>query len=261
VHGNIQIFDDVDSLLDTLLMQWQSVGVESIADHEAFHVALAGGSTPRSFYAELAKAEVKGFVPWSKVHLYFGDERCVPQDHKDSNYRMAHEVLVSQVAIPASQVHAMYPPFNSAKQRAKQNTGKNAKESAAYYSELLEKKLSKDTDGNPVFDLILLGMGEDGHTASLFPDTEILSENRRSVSAQYVDKLAAWRVSLTFSAINAARHVAILVVGDSKASVLSELSKLPTSDVRYPIQQVNPQGDLQWYLDKSAASLLVSGRR
>jgi 6-phosphogluconolactonase len=244
VHGSIHIFDDIDSLLDALVDQWREIGAEAIADHGAFHVALAGGGTPQHFYERLAHIDLENSVEWDKVHLYFGDERCVPPDHKDSNYRMAREALFSRVAIPASQIHAMFSPELDAEQNA------------ACYASLLERQLTKDVDGRPVFDLVYLGMGEDGHTASLFPGTEILNETVKSVAAQFVDKLGVWRISLTYPTINAARHVSVLVVGDSKATVLSEISTLSQADIRYPIQRINPQTDLHWFVDAAAAHLV-----
>lgn len=246
MHGNTQVFYDVDSLLDALVSHWQKIVEESIADHGGFHVALAGGSTPRNFYTRLAQCGVEDSVDWGKVHIYFGDERCVPQDHADSNFRMAHETLFSKVDIPASQIHAMFTPLLSPAQNA------------AHYASLIEQQLAKDGNGNPIFDLVLLGMGDDGHTASLFPDTEILNVDENSVAAQFVDKLGAWRVSLTYPTLNAARNVVVLVVGANKADILSELSRSASDEIRYPIQGVNPQGDLQWFLDKAAAYHLVS---
>lgn len=245
MHGNIRIFDDVDSLLDALARQWQTIAEQSIADHGAFHVALAGGGTPRSFYTRLTQRDMKDAVAWGKVHIYFGDERCVPQDHEDSNYRMAKETLFSKLDIPASQVHPMYSP------------GLSPEKNAAHYASVIEQSLSKDANGNPVFDLVLLGMGEDGHTASLFPDTEILQEQKKTVAAQFVEKLGVWRISLTYPTLNAAQHVALLVVGENKANILSEISTLPPGIMRYPVQVINPQGDLQWFLDKAAAHLIA----
>jgi len=245
MHGSTQVFDDIDSLQDALVGHWQKIARESIADHGAFHVVLAGGGTPRDFYNRLTQGDTKDSVPWDRVHIYFGDERCVPQDHVDSNFRMAREALFSKVSIPASQIHAMVIPSLSPEQNA------------ARYAELLDQQLLKDVNGHPVFDLVLLGMGGDGHTASLFPDTEILHEDKKWVAAQFVDKLSAWRISLTYPTLNAAHHVAVLVVGESKAEMFSELAKSSSNDTRYPIQGIKPQGDLQWFLDKSATCLVV----
>lgn len=245
MQGNVHIFDDPDALLDALVRHWQSIAEASIADYGAFHVALAGGGTPRQLYARLTQADVRDSVAWDKVHIYFGDERCVPPGHEDSNYRMARETLFSRLPIPASQIHPMYNPERTPEQNA---TG---------YARLLEQQLAKDADGNPVFDLVLLGMGEDGHTASLFPDTEILDEHKRPVAAQFVGKLGVWRISLTYPTLNAARHVAMLVVGATKAGILADIARLPADEVLYPVQGIKPVGDLQWFLDRAAARLLT----
>lgn len=244
MHGRARIFDDLDSLLDALLCEWKNLAEESIADHGAFHVALAGGSTPRELYTRLTEVKMGNSVAWDKVHLYFGDERCVPQDHAESNFRMAKETLFSRVGIPESQVHPMFLPSLS------------PDENASKYAQLISDCLPKNMNDDPVFDLVLLGMGEDGHTASLFPETEILNEQKKPVAAQFVEKLGVWRVSLTYLTLNAARHVILLVVGENKASILSEISALSSNEVRYPVQGVNPQGDLQWFLDKSASHLI-----
>lgn len=249
VHGSTQIFDNVDSLLDALVVLWKNIAKESIADHGVFHVALAGGGTPRNFYERLSKNNSKNSIAWDKVHFYFGDERYVPQDHVDSNFRMADETLFSKLGIPASQIHAMVTPSLS------------PEENAERYASLLDQQMEKDVDGHPVFDLVLLGMGGDGHTASLFPATEILHENKKWVAAQFVDQLNVWRVSLTYPTLNAARHVAILVVGEAKAAIFSELTKLSPNDTRYPIQGIRPRGDLQWFLDKAATRLVVGDDR
>ena len=245
MHGNTQIFDDVDSLLNALVDYWQEIAKESIADHDAFHVALAGGGTPRDFYQRLTQHDVKDSIEWNKVHIYFGDERYVPQDHTDSNFRMAHEALFSKVDIPVSQIHAMV------------NSSLSPEQNAARYASLIDRQLVKDVNGFPAFDLVLLGMGGDGHTASLFPDTEILHENKKWVAAQFVEKLGVWRVSLTYPTLNSARHVAVLVTGEAKAEIIAELATLPPTDIRYPIQGINPRGDFQWFLDKSATRLVV----
>ena len=245
MYGNAHIFDDADSLLTALVDHWQKIARESIADHDGFHVALAGGGTPRDFYKQLVQSDTKNAVAWNKVHIYFGDERFVPQDHIDSNFQMAKDTLFSKVDIPSSQIHAMVDPSLSPEQNA------------ARYASLLDQQLLKDANGNPVFDLVLLGMGGDGHTASLFPNTEILNEDKKSVAAQFVDKLGVWRVSLTYPTLNAARHVVVLVVGEGKAEILSALAKSSSADSRYPVQGIKPRKDLQWFLDKAAAHLAI----
>ncbi len=245
MNGRTHIFESIDALYAALEKQWQLVAHAAIADHGAFHVALAGGGTPRNFYKKLAQQSTVDESCWHKTHLYFGDERCVPQDHPDSNYRMAKETLLSVAPLLPEHVHAMFSADFSVEQNV------------AQYEKLLHDTLPLDAGGYPVFDLVLLGMGDDGHTASLFPDTAILHESVKPVAAQFVQKLNAWRMSLTFPAINAASHVAILVVGDAKAEVLADIfSAEQDAVVRYPVQQVNPVGQLDWYLDTAAAHLL-----
>ncbi len=247
MNGSSHIFENIDALYAALEKQWQLIAHAAIADHGAFHIALAGGSTPRNFYKKLAQQLVVDERCWHKTHIYFGDERCVPQDHSDSNYHMAKEALLSAVPLLPEHVHAMF------------STDFSVEQNVARYESLLHDALPQDVNGCPVFDLVLLGMGEDGHTASLFPDTEILHELIKPVAAQFVQKLDAWRISLTFPAINAANHVAILVAGDAKAKILADIFSAEKNMVaRYPIQQVDPTGQLDWYLDIAAAHLLNS---
>ena len=245
MNGSSHIFENIDALYSALEEHWRSVALAAIADHGSFHVALAGGGTPKNFYTRLASSSAIDNECWKQTHVWFGDERCVPQNHADSNFRMASEALLNQVPVQAGHVHAMYSAEFS------------AKENAEKYSDALLSCLPKNASGLPVFDLVLLGMGDDGHTASLFPDTDILNEIERPVAAQFVTKLDAWRVSLTFPVINAAAHVAILVAGEAKAQILSSLSSASKKDeLRYPIQRVNPDGCLDWYLDVDAVRLL-----
>jgi len=182
---------------------------------------------------------------WEGTHIYFGDERCVPQDHPDSNYRMARETLLAATPLLPEKVHAMFLADIS------------VEENVQRYNKLLCATLPLNEDGFPVFDLVLLGMGEDGHTASLFPGTEILHESARPVAAQFVKKLDAWRISFTFPAINAACHVAVMVVGKRKSEIIPDILSASKSNVaHYPIVEVNPTGQLDWYLDAAAAQLL-----
>jgi len=245
MNGNTHIFETMNALYAALEKQWQRVAQMAIADHGAFHVALAGGSTPRNFYKKLTQQPAIDESCWHKTHIYFGDERCVPQDHPDSNYRMAKETLLSVVPLLPEHVHAMFSADFSVEENVRQ------------YESLLHDTLPLDAKGCPVFDLVLLGMGEDGHTASLFPETDILYESAKPVAAQFVQKLNAWRMSLTFPAINAASHVVMLVAGDAKAKILADIFAADKNAVaRYPVQQVNPTGQLDWYLDIAAAQQL-----
>jgi 6-phosphogluconolactonase len=225
---------------------------EAIASHGRFAVALAGGSTPKAAYALLATDEYATRVDWSRVHIFWGDERCVPPDHPDSNYRMAREALLDHVPLPAENVHRM---------RGELEPGQAARE----YEAVLRTFFSPSgADGEaqgetlfPSFDLILLGMGDDGHTASLFPGTVAIHEQTRWVVAQRVEKLEAWRITLTPVVINAAANVTFVVSGAGKAERLRQVLNGPRQPDVLPAQVVDPDsGRLYWLVDGSAASSL-----
>ena len=246
MYGNTHIFESMEALYEALENHWRLIAKHAIDDHGAFFVALAGGSTPRKFYERLAKQDQISNHEWKKTHIYFGDERCVPQGHEDSNYRMVKESLLSKVALLPEHVHAMF------------SADMSMKDNVENYNLLLNGELPLDGQGHPVFDLVMLGMGEDGHTASLFPGTEILNVSESPVASQFVKKLDSWRMSLTFPSINAARHVAIIVAGEGKAEILSAVfSEVESGEEFYPIQKVRPAGQLDWYLDVAAARQLL----
>jgi 6-phosphogluconolactonase len=202
-------------------------------------VALSGGSTPRGTHELLAEPPLRDLVPWDAVHVFWGDERCVPPDHADSNYRMAHETLLARVPIPARNVHRV--PTEQGSPVAV----------AAYYEREIRAHFELEVEAMPRFDLILLGMGPDGHTASLFPDSPALDEQQRLVVPSSIDYMPHPRVTFTFPVINNARHVAFLVTGHDKApKVAAALS----GDPSVPAGRVRPTaGELRWYLDRTAA--------
>ena len=213
----------------------------SIAERGAFRIALAGGSTPRALYALLAQSQAD-FTRW---HVYFGDERAVPPEHSDSNFRMAREAWLAAGQVPQAQVHRM---------QGELGTGRAA---AQYERELISSFGSREV---PRFDLLLLGMGADGHTASLFPGTTALSEARLFVASTWVEKLSSNRVTLTLRTLNAARHALFLVAGADKAPALREVLHARADGPRLPAALVRPwEGGLTWVVDSAAASAL-SGR-
>jgi 6-phosphogluconolactonase len=208
-----------------------------------FTVALAGGSTPRSLYSMLASSEFVDRISWPQVYLFWSDERCVPPDHADSNYRMANESLISRVPIPVGNIHRM------------EGEGE-PKTSASRYEAVLKRVLQLSDKGIPRFDLVLLGMGEDGHTASLFPDSEALQETKRLVTAVYVEKLKSYRFTLTLPVLNHAANVFFLVAGESKAGILRKVFLGNDGPEKYPVLGVKPQdGRVLWFADQAAASL------
>lgn len=204
------------------------------------HVALAGGSTPRAMNTLLARTPRRDRIDWSKVTFYFGDERCVPPDHVDSNYRMTRETLFQPLAIESAAIFRIHgedePPA-----------------AASAYDELLLKTL-----GNPpVFDLLNLGMGPDGHTASLFPGTLAGLDDRRSVVANFVPKFDAHRITVTPYVIAAARSVMITAGGAEKAASLRAVLTGPFDIEHYPAQLVRAlDGKARWFVDEAAAELL-----
>ncbi len=206
-----------------------------------FAVALSGGSTPKALYSLLASADYCARLNWTRIHLFWGDERCVPPDHPESNFRMVHETLLGKISMPPENIHRI----------AAEN--EPAAAAAAYESEL--KNFFGVANGTwPAFDLILLGLGEDGHTASLFPRTTVLDEVEHFVAAIYVAKLQSYRLTLTLPVINAAAQVTFLVSGTSKAKILREILGSSGASFDYPVAKVRPSaGQLTWMFDADAA--------
>jgi 6-phosphogluconolactonase len=238
----VRVFADPESVARAAARRVAELAREAIDERGAFSLALSGGSTPRRIYELLAGDEFRDSVDWRGVHVFFGDERTVPADHAESNYRMANEALLSRVPLPAENVHRV------------EGLG-DAAANASNYESVMRGFFGGDEW--PRFDLVMLGMGDDGHTASLFPGTVALSERRAWVAANWVEKLGAWRVTLTAPAINAARHVLFLVTGAAKAERLREVLKGERDPSRLPSQLIRPhEGALEWFVDRPAASRL-----
>lgn len=217
---------------------------EAVSVRGRFTAALSGGKTPVALYALLAKPPLVSRIPWNRVHLFWGDERCVPPDHADSNYRLVRELLIDHVPLPTANVHRMHGEMDPV-------------EAAANYEGRLRDFFAEHGGGAPVFDFVLLGLGEDGHTASLFPGTGPVRETSRWVVGHYVDAQMGWRITLTLPVINAARLVVFIAAGASKAAVVKKiLQGHPRPDI-LPAQAVRPDpGKLLWMLDREAAKLL-----
>jgi len=234
--GQVRVFQDIASLAQATAERFVELAGQSIEDHQRFLVALSGGSTPRPLYELLATGAFADRIDWTRVEVFFTDERCVPPDHLDSNYRMARLALLDKVPIPPGNVHRIrggLPPTDAA---------------LAYHNEL-GSALSRDGR----LDLILLGMGPDGHTASLFPGSGALDEKSTDVVATYAEPLHSWRVTLTLPALNAAMSILFLVSGAEKAPVLARVF----SGEALPAGLVRPSaGTLTWFVDQEAASLV-----
>lgn len=207
-----------------------------------FTIALAGGSTPRSLYMLLASPEYQTRLDWGKTEFFWGDERHVPPDHAESNYRMAQEAMLSPLAITKKHIHRILGELP------------HAKEAAEQYEDVLRTSFENSSSQIPQLDLILLGMGPDGHTASLFPGTDAVRESTRWVAAPWVEKFKTFRITMTPVFINHARQVTFLITGKEKAKVLSAVMEGPFQPNVLPSQIINPtSGDLTWLLDQEAA--------
>ncbi|HVG37927.1 MAG TPA: 6-phosphogluconolactonase [Pyrinomonadaceae bacterium] len=225
--------------------RWTEIAAAASAARGRFTVALSGGSTPRALYQLLATPEWRDRTPWPATHLFWGDERHVAPDHADSNYRMAREALIDHVALPPANIHRMKGEMA------------DASLAATEYEEELRRVFQLSDGEPPRFDLILLGLGNDGHTASLFPGTEALAETKLLVAAQWVEKLATTRLTLTYPVINAAGVVMFLVSGAEKAETLREILEGDAPVTQYPAKGVQPAaGELLWLIDRGAGSHL-----
>lgn len=245
-QGQIRLCRDLDDVSFRAAELFVRLGHEAVSSSDRFTVALAGGSTPKALYALLATDPFRLQIPWPAVHLFWGDERCVSPDHPDSNYRMAREAFLAKIPIPAENVHRM-PAEDEDHDRA-----------AAEYERALRTFFGVPGGEMPRFDLVLLGMGEDGHTASLFPGTDVLRETERLVAANYVEKVGMYRLTLTTPVINHAANVVFLVSGESKASVLREVLEGEYQPQRLPSQLVRPgKGHLLFIIDHAAAKELA----
>jgi 6-phosphogluconolactonase len=236
---SVNIYESSAELAEAAAQEFAARAGEAIDQRGRFAVVLAGGSTPKATYEILAR-DYADRIDWSNVHFFFGDERSVPPDHEGSNYRMAREALLDHV--PAGSVHRMQgelPPDEAAE---------------AYEQELRDFFGSEEL---PRFDLILLGTGGDGHTASLFPETAALEVHDRWVVANPVLKLETTRITLTVPVINAARAVYFLVAGEGKAGPVAEILEGTPDPRQYPATLIQPQGGPKWMLDRPAASELT----
>jgi len=240
----VRVVDDPAALAREGAEAFVRLANEAVEAHGSFSVALSGGSTPKVLFGLLA-TEYLDRVPWRGVHVFWGDERHVGPEHPDSNYRMAREAMLSKVPIPEENVHRV------------EAENPDAAAAADAYARTLDASFHPEAGAFPRFDLVMLGMGPDGHTASLFPHTEALGERSSTVVANWVAKFDTHRITLTVPVLNAAANVLFLVAGADKAEALREvLQGEPNSD-EYPSQLVRPtSGRLVWLVDRAAASLL-----
>jgi 6-phosphogluconolactonase len=237
----IRVLEGPSELFRAAALEFSDLAAEAVRARGRFSVALSGGSTPKSLYALLATGAVP--VPWEKVCVFWGDERHVPPDDTESNYRMANEAMLSKVPVAPGNIFRI------------EGEEKDAQVAAARYEKILVNFFDLNAGEFPRFDLILLGLGPDGHTASLFPDSAALQEKHQLVMANWVEKFHADRITLTLPVLNNAAEAVFLVSGKEKAGILHQV--LGGRAGQFPSQLIRPdQGKLVWMLDHAAASEL-----
>jgi len=246
-NPKIQIVADVDAMSRAATETIVAHISESLQTRDVFSIALSGGSTPRRLYALLANdAKLREQILWERVHFFWGDERHVPPDHPESNYRMAYNALLSKVPIPSINIHRI---------RAEDS---DADKAAADYEQEIRRFFKINAGQMPRFDCVLLGMGPDGHTASLFPGTSALEETERMAVANWIKKFQSYRITLTVPLFNNADRILFLVGGMEKANTLKLVLEGDAKASRFPVQLIQPtRGDVTWFLDRSAAGRLA----
>jgi len=213
----------------------------AVASKGRFNVAVSGGSTPLRLY-EILGSTLRKDVPWDRTEIFWADERCVPPDHGDSNYKGVQDALLSRIDIPAANIHRIKGEMSS-------------EEGAREYEEELKRYFTNS--GSYAFDLVILGLGEDGHTASLFPESAALAEKERFAINVYVEKLRSWRITLTIPVLNNSSNILFLVTGLRKACILKEILGGSGNSQKYPAGLISPvAGEVTWLIDKEASSRL-----
>ena len=254
-HAQVRVYRDSEELALKAARRFARMADQYVVGCGRFAVALSGGSTPKAMFTALAGHPFVDTVPWSSIYFFWGDERCVPPDHPDSNYRMTKDALLARVPVP---------PDNVVRIRAELP---DPNEAADEYSATLKrfflagpgatKTGTAPLSNIPRFDLVFLGMGPDGHTASLFPHTTALKAGERVAVANYVEKFNAYRITVTAATINNARNVTFLAAGADKAETLRSVLEGPYQPEVYPSQLIRPgNGTVLWMVDEAAAGLL-----
>ncbi|MCB2209484.1 6-phosphogluconolactonase [bacterium] len=239
--ADIQVVSSNEAFINEAAKHFTAAAQDSIEGGGRFSVSLSGGGTPKPVYAALAEQPYRDLINWEKVDLFWGDERHVPPTDPDSNYRMVNEVLLDRVPIPEENVYRVPAEME-------------VRMAAFSYEETLRDYFKGDW---PLFDFVFLGMGADGHTASLFPHSAGLNEEQRWFIANYAPDRETWRLTLSKNAINAARRILVLVKGEGKAERLKDVLTGPTQPESMPIQLVHPEaGEMRWLVDEAAAQLL-----
>ena len=244
-HTQVRLFDDPEEMARGVadrLLRWTASRLEA---GERFTVALSGGTTPLHLFDLLSQEPYRGRIPWHRIHFFWGDERMVPPDHEESNYGTADRALLRRLQLPSDQIHRI------------RGEVADPDEAAAEYASELRTTFRLREGELPRFDLVLLGMGTDGHIASLFPGNPALWENRKLVTSAYLPKPGIHRITLTCPVINNAACIVFMVAGEEKAEILRRALEGPHEPHLLPAQLVRPQeGEFLWYIDRAAGRLL-----
>ena len=241
--GDLRVHKDAEELARAGAQLFIDGAAEAQHARRRFRVALSGGSTPKRVYQLLAAPEFSNKIDWSRVDLFWGDERYVPADDSESNYRMTAEALLDHAPVPSVNIHPV--PTEISPPAA----------AASAYEEEIRRVFGQPTS-LPEFDLIYLGLGANGHTASLFPHSPALHESSRLVIADFVTEVNTWRISMSVPLLNHGRTVAFLIEGAQKAQVLHDVLLGPRDPERLPAQLISPLGKLLWMVDAAAAALV-----
>ena len=240
--AEIKIFPEPSKLAEAVALGLKKATKQAWDAGRRFNLVLAGGGTPRAVYEHCTRPEFKTSIQWNCVHFFWGDERCVPPDHADSNYQMARESLLDPLKIPEENIHRM--------------RGENDPTTeAARYANEIKNNLSDRSDDTPRFDWILLGLGTDGHTASLFPRVNAIEDRSGLCAVSVQPENGQQRITLTNRVLNQAHRVTFIVTGKSKAQVVADILNESQKSKNYPSAHVHPdQGTLEWFLDAEAAT-------
>lgn len=243
---NREVFKNADQLSHALAEWIAGLIEETLSRQDMFSLVLSGGSTPKKLNLLLASSPFKERIDWKKIHVFWGDERAVPSDDERNNARMAFDTLLNKVDIPREQIHVM-------------DTELSPEASAMEYEEELFEYFGTDVLPAQTFDLVLLGMGDDGHTLSLFPGTPVIHEENSWVSSFYLKEQDMYRITLTKNIVNHAKHIVFMISGKEKAKAVHEVLEGERNPDLYPSQIIIPtRGELHFFMDEAAASMLTS---
>lgn len=243
MNEEVVVFPDLDGATAEAATRFAAISEQAVAVRGACAVALSGGDTPKALFARLAEEPYRGRIPWERLEVFWADERCVPPDDPQSNYKLADDLLLSKVPVPRAQIYRMPGDMPD-----------HAKAAAAY-AETLRTHLPATPDGWPRFDFILLGIGANAHTASLFPHTQAVRERERTVVAEFVGEVGMWRMTLTAPVLRRAADILFLASGASKAEAVRAALEGPPNGDDVPASLIRPVGGrVAWLLDRAAAA-------